>query len=81
MIGWLTSLGTIPKMIGIAVLAGGIGWGAGYLQGKGAAQADAENESLRSTIEQLQERGLINEDVQGLSDCELVIELGGVCSE
>ena len=52
-----------------------------YLKGRADEAALAETRAMRATIEQLRERGLINEAVRDTSDCDLIVELGGVCDD
>ena len=63
-------------------LAAFIAWsGAVYLKGRADCASVAEQRAMQATIEQLRERGLINEAVRDTSDCDLIIELGGVCDD
>ena len=57
-------------------------WSTGlYMKGRADGAAVAESKAIQSTFNQLKERGLINEDVRNTDDCELVVELGGVCDQ
>ena len=78
MMGFLFSL---PGKIITGLVLLGLVYGAGQYQGRSAATAKAEARAAKATIEQLKERGLINESVSGLSDCDLLRELDpdGVC--
>ena len=63
----------------LALVVGAIG--TAYLKGRADGAAVAESRAMQATIEQLRERGLINEAVRDASDCDLIIELGGVCDD
>ena len=63
----------------LALVVGVIG--TAYLKGRADGAALAETRAMRATIEQLRERGLINEAVRDTSDCDLIVELGGVCDD
>ena len=57
-------------------------WSTGlYMKGRADGAAVAESKAIQSTFNQLKERGLINEDVRNADDCDLVVELGGVCDQ
>ena len=49
-----------------------------YLAGRSHASTEAETRGMKATIEQLRERGLIDEAVGNLDDSDLCLELGGV---
>lgn len=78
MIGFLFSF---PGKIITGLVLLGVVYGAGQYQGRSAAMAKAGARAAKATIEQLKERGLINESVSGLSDCDLLHELDpdGLC--
>lgn len=79
LLGFLGMLPSPVKWGGLALVAAFLAYNAGSFIGYRNGQAAADARSLKATIEQLRERGLINEDVRNLSDCQLVVELGGVC--
>ena len=57
-------------------------WSTGiYIKGRADGDAIGESRGIQSTFNQLKERGLINEDVRNADDCQLVVELGGVCDQ
>lgn len=72
---WLFSL---PGKIAMAALAGALLYGAGQWQGRTAANANAEARGAKATIEQLKERGMIDEAVDNTDLVDLCIELGGL---
>lgn len=75
MTGFLFSL---PGKIITGLVLLGVVYGAGQWQGRSAATAKAEARAAKATIEQLKERGLINESVANLPSADLCIELGGM---
>lgn len=70
---------SLPGKILSAIAIVSIAYLAGQWQGRSAATEKAEARAAQATIEQLKERGLINESVSHLSDCDLIRELGGGC--
>ena len=66
--------------IGVAVLAAtAVVYPVAFWHGGRVADADAELRGARKTIDRLIEKGQIDEAVKNLDDCQLTIELGGVC--
>ncbi len=56
-----------------------LGWsGAIYLKGRSDGASVAETRAIKSTIEQLEQRGQINEAVRDTDAADLCIELGGL---
>lgn len=79
-LGFLTSL---PGKIITAVVVLSLAYMAGQWHGRDIATEKAEARAAKATIEQLKERGLINEQVRNISDCALARELnpGVVCDD
>ena len=67
-------------MIGGAVVIA-LASGAGYIKGRSDGYALGTAKGVTATMEQLQQRGEINEDVRNTGECELIVELGGVCGD
>lgn len=67
--------------IGMVALAIALAFTAGETHGRTVASANAEARIAKATIRQLKERGLINEAVKSVPDCQLVHELNpdGLC--
>lgn len=68
------------KLLAIASAVVVAAFFAGQWHGASVQRAESRAEVAEATIEQLRERGMINEKVKNLTDCELVRELGGVCN-
>lgn len=78
----LALLGNLPAFARSLALAGVVGLvagSAGYVKGRADGAAVAETRAMKATIEQMRQRGMINEDVRGLPDPALCRELGGLC--
>lgn len=68
--------------IGMVALAIAIAYGAGEFHGRSVATSNAEARAAQATIRQMKERGLINEAVKSVPDCQLAHELNpdSVCN-
>lgn len=78
----LALFANLPAFARSLALAALLGFGAaslGYLKGIADGAAEAESRAMKATIEQMRQRGMINEDVRGLPDAALCRELGGLC--
>ena len=80
--GWLTKL--IPGFnwlpFATGALAGALlASGPVYLKGRADGHALGAAKGVIATMDQLERRGQINEDVRKTGECDLIIELGGVC--
>lgn len=79
MTAFLALIPTPVKYAAVALFAVVLAYNAGKWRGASQESAAAEARAAKATIEQLRERGMINEDVARLSDCQLLSELGGDC--
>jgi hypothetical protein len=50
-----------------------------YFKGRIDGKTIGAAQGVIATMDQLQARGQINEAVRNLDECDLIIELGGVC--
>lgn len=78
MIGFLSLIPNSLKFAAGAALAIVAAWYAGNWNGARVEASAAEARAVKATLEQLKERGLIDEAVQTVSDCDLLVELGGL---
>mgnify|MGYP001216090148 CR=1 FL=1 len=75
-------LGLAPvrnALIGLAIVAAA--YVTGYINGRSDGKAIAAKAAVEATINQLKERGMINEAVRNLDARSLCIELGGLPDE
>lgn len=79
MTAFLALIPTPVKYAAVALFAVLLAYNAGKWRGASQADAAAKARAAKATIEQLRERGMINEAVKDLSDCELIRDLGGMC--
>ena len=72
-----------PYLIGGAVIAASLAFGGAYLKGRSDGYALGTAKGVTATMDQLEQRGQINEEVRSLEECKLVRELnpGGVCEQ
>lgn len=57
-------------------------WSTGvYLKGRADGASVAEIRGAKATLDQLKERGLINEDVRNADDCDLLADIGVMCDQ
>ena len=78
----LALFASLPCSARIFVVSAGVAtaaFGFGYGKGRTDGAAVAESRVMKATIEQMRQRGMINEDVRKLPDAALCRELGGVC--
>jgi hypothetical protein len=66
------------KFAAASALIAAVAFSAGNWKGRTAATANAEARAAKATIQQLKERGLINEAVDDTDIADICIELGGV---
>jgi predicted Kef-type K+ transport protein len=69
------------QMIGVMAVAGGLLLGCAYVKGRVDGYALGAAKGVTAAIDQLEERGQINEAVRKVGVCDLIIELGGVCAD
>lgn len=79
-------LAFIPSWLRTLLVCAAVGaasFGAGHWHGAQTASAQAEARGAQATIKSLKQRGLINEAVRTVPDCDLARELnpGVVCDE
>jgi hypothetical protein len=72
-----------PYLIGAAVIAACVATGGVYLKGRSDGYSLGTAKGVTATMDQLEERGQINEEVRKLEECKLVLELNpdGVCGD
>jgi hypothetical protein len=71
-------LGTLQVAV-IASIIAGLATGAAYLKGRSDGFALGAAKGVTATMDQLEQRGQINEAVRKTGECDLIVELGGVC--
>lgn len=72
-----------PQLIGAALIASGLLAGGAYFKGRSDGYAIGTAKGVSATMDQLEQRGQINEEVRNLEECNLVLELNpdGVCDQ
>lgn len=83
MMAFLALIPTPVKYAAVALFAVVLAYNAGKWRGASQESAAAEVRAAKATIEQLRERGMINEAVKDLSDCQLARDINpdSVCDE
>ena len=71
----------LARTLGIAAAAFVVGGVIAYPLGHKAGVEAERVAAINRTLEQLEERGLINEEVRDLGACDLLAELGGLSDE
>jgi hypothetical protein len=70
-----------PYLIGGAAIAASLVVGGAYIKGRSDGYALGTAAGVTATMDQLEERGQINETIRNLGECELIRELGGLCDQ
>lgn len=69
------------KIISIAAAVVVVAFGSAYFFGKSAGKEVGRQEALRASVQNLRERSITNEKINGLDRAGLCVELGGLPGE